>query len=194
MIMADGKKILEDDAPRPAHKIKFDALRNALYHTYRRAYLDGLNRGLSFFVVLFGATAAADVEKLTKIPPEIAAAIAALAGLFQLVFDLGGLARTHEFLQRRFYELLAEVSKNLDADPRQRAEWDVKLNEFYAEEPPMMRALDAIAYNAAWESLGKPSHLLKITAWQSLMRNLIAFNSAIFPNREPVASASAGSA
>lgn len=85
----------------------------------------------------------------------ISAAVATLAGLLQLVFDFGGRARTHEFLQRRFYELIAEISETKNPKEDDLLRWEAALNRLYSEEPPPMRALDAIAYNAAVDALDR---------------------------------------
>lgn len=132
--------------------LHFDALRSAIYHSSRRRFLDLLNRTLSFVVVASGSVA---LVALWYDPPWFAAA-AALAGLLQLVFDFGGEARSHEFLQRRFYELIAEITETLDATDQDLVRWKATLIRLYGEELPPMRALDAIAYNAAVDSLGYP--------------------------------------
>jgi hypothetical protein len=105
-----------------------------------------------------------------------------MAGLLQLVFDFGGKARTHEFLQRRFYELTADIAEVEKPSPSKVGEWEATLNRLYAEEPPPMRAMDAIAYNAAIESLGSDkSKRIDVNWWQSLNRHWFPFNGAPFP-------------
>ncbi|RUX97440.1 MULTISPECIES: hypothetical protein [unclassified Mesorhizobium] len=166
---------------REPSKINFDALRNAIYHTARRNYYDLLNRMMSLIVVAAGAGAVADFERNLASPAALAFA-ATMAGLLQLVFDFGGRARTHEFLQRRFYELTADIAEVEKPTPLKVRTWEATLNRLYAEEPPPMRAMDAIAYNAAAESLGSDkSKRIKVTWWQSLNRYWWAFNGAEFP-------------
>jgi len=43
-----------------------------------------------------------------------------------------------------------------------------------------MRALDAVAYNAACDSIGKGSERVKISFWQSLLRHIYPFNGTEF--------------
>jgi hypothetical protein len=81
---------------------KFDALRNAIYHSSRRRFFELLNRSLSFLVVISGTAAVANLHSLE---PRWLAAMAAIIGALQLVFDFGGRARIHEVLQRRYFEL-----------------------------------------------------------------------------------------
>lgn len=128
---------------------RFDALRSALYHTERRRFLDFLNRTINFIVVLLGASAAAkwaDVLKFSGVWIEFG--IVAFSTL-QLVFDFGGSARVHEFLQRRFYEILGEIEASKSDNDEVMRKWSAKLIALSADEPMTMRALDAIAYNKA---------------------------------------------
>ncbi|MER9638348.1 hypothetical protein [Mesorhizobium sp. M0228] len=165
---------------RELSKINFDALRNAIYHSSRCNYYDFLNRLMSLLVVAAGAGAVADFEKFFA-SPALLAFVATMAGLFQLVFDFGGKARTHEFLQRRFYELTADIAEAEKPTTAKVRDWEATLNRLYAEEPPPMRAMDAIAYNAAAESLGSDkSKRIDVTWWQSLNRHWYAFNGASF--------------
>ena len=167
---------------RTIDDIRFDALRNAIYHSSRGGFLNTLNRFLSFVVVVTGAAAVADLGREEwGFPPAAFAAIATVAAALQLVFDFGSRARTHEFLQRRFYEIAADVSEAQSPSEAEIKRWDATLKRLYAEEPPPMRALDAISYNAAVESLGwAKERRLRVSWWQSLFRQVWAFNQAAF--------------
>lgn len=166
--------------------VRFDALRNAIYHTERRTFLDLLNRLLNFLVIILGtgvigkAALQGHTETLWL---EIGVVFFAT---LQLVFDFGGRARAHEFLQKRYYELLAEMeSENLDSEPF-KIKWSCKLLTLAGDEPMAMRALDALAYNKALSALvGDPDTLLqhrqRVTWWQRRMRHIFAFHSAAFP-------------
>src|SRR4051794_24176719 len=94
---------------------RFDALRNALYHTERKAFLDIINRSLNLIVILLGASVAGKAFKLVHIEENWLELGVIFFATVQLVFDLGGRARDHQFLQRRYYELLSEMEgENLD--------------------------------------------------------------------------------
>lgn len=163
--------------------IRFDALRNAIYHSSRQRFMDTQNRILSFVVVAAGTAAVGDLGSVIGISSKMFAAAGAIAGLLQLVFDLGSKTRTHEFLQRRFYELVARLSEIAETDEALIASAEADLNRLYAEEPPPMRALDAVAYNAASESLGANKRV-KIEWYQALLKQWWAFYSAEFPYEE----------
>jgi len=168
---------------RKLSDVKFDALRNAMYHSARRGFLDTLNKSLSFVIVAAGTTAVGDLgAKIGFGSVQFYAAVAALAGALQLVFDFGVRARTHEFLQRRYFEITAQISNMSTPSEADINRWDSELQRLYSEEPPPMRALDAIAYNEACESLGYSSgKRVKITWYQSLLRQFYPFHESEFP-------------
>jgi hypothetical protein len=125
---------------------KFDALRNSIYHVARKEHYDALNRTLNFLVIIFGAGVAGKVSEHLHVEGvwlELGVLVFATA---QLTFDFGSKARTHEFLQRRYADLLAELELETTPNP---AKWNSKLHTIAGEEPMPMRALDALAYNAA---------------------------------------------
>ena len=125
---------------------KFDALRNAIYHTARKQFYDFLNRLLNFLVIIFGAGVAGKASELFHIRELWLEFGALLFATSQLTFDFGYKARTHEFLQRKYNEMLAEIELETTPDP---ARWNAKLYTIASDEPMPMRALDALAYNAA---------------------------------------------
>lgn len=133
--------------------IRFNVLRNALYHTARRLRFERLNRFMNFAVVLLGAAAFSDILKGLSISQHwIGAAVAAIAAA-QLAFDLGGMARTHQQLQRDYYNLLADIEVTIHPDEQQCAQWYASMVRIAADEPPIMRAVDAKAYNDAHASM-----------------------------------------
>lgn len=128
---------------------KFDALRNAIYHSARKSFFDFLNRSLNFLVIIFGAGVAGKVSEIFHVRElwlEFGVLVFATA---QLTFDFGFRARTHEFLQRKYHEMLADIELETDVDIQK---WNSKLQTIAADEPMPMRALDALAYNAALDA------------------------------------------
>jgi hypothetical protein len=156
---------------------KFDALRNAIYHTSRRRFFELLSRTLSFFIVASGTAAVANLKILE---PRIAAAGAAVIGALQLVFDFNGRARTHEILQRKYYDLVAEIDGIQSPSDEQIVKWQAALNRIYADEPPPMRALDAIAYNAACRNMGYDSNPKHVNLWQVALSQVYSFPNTNF--------------
>jgi hypothetical protein len=113
--------------------------------------LDRWNRWFNFAVILLGATAMSDFMRhagLDALQGVIGAAVAAV-GAAQLVFDFGGKARDHQSLQRDYYHLLAEIEEKIDANKSDIARWWAQMTRIAGDEPPMLRALDAKAFNDA---------------------------------------------
>lgn len=165
---------------------RFDALRNALYHTARGRFLDALNRLFNFLVIVSGAAVVgkfAQFVTFNEIYIELAIVVIAT---IQLVFDYGGRACTHLFLQKRYYELLAEIETSPDADDENvKRAWSAKLLTIAADEPLPMRALDALAYNTALDALINDQDELKryrlhVWFWQRWLKHLFAFQGTQF--------------
>jgi hypothetical protein len=131
--------------------IRFNVLRNALYHTSRRLTLDRWNRWFNFLVILLGAEAVTKFLTIFDIYIASSAigALVATVGAAQLVFDFGGRARDHQNLQRDYYHLLAEIEADPVADEIKVANWVAQMTRISGDEPPVLRALDAKAYNDA---------------------------------------------
>lgn len=154
--------------------VKFDALRNALYHSARRSALETMNRMINLVVIVAGAAAVSDLFGPTFDVRWFALA-ATIAGAFQLVFDFGGRAKEHAFLQKRFYDVVAEIEKSSTATEQDICRWRGDLVTIYADEPPTMRVLDAIAYNNAGDALDMPMRI-KVDFVRSALRHFLPFN------------------
>lgn len=137
-----------------ADGIRFNALRNALYHTARRRFYERLDRVFTFAVIALGTVAVSDVLAARGISQGEIAAVIAIAGALQLVFGFGGQARDHQALQRDYYRLLGEIEAVVAPGQEDIARWRGELVRITADEPPMMRAVDAKAYNDAIDGLG----------------------------------------
>jgi hypothetical protein len=166
----------------PLFEAKFDALRNAVYHTARKNFYDAFNRLLNFLVIVLGAAVAGKVSKLFPIEElwlEFAVLIVATA---QLTFDFGFKARTHEFLQRKYHEMLAD----LELDPSSELQkWKSKLQTIAADEPMPMRALDALAYNAAidatyFDANERAKNRVWVPVSHRLLKNFLARNGYLY--------------
>lgn len=138
--------------------IRFNTLRNALYHTARRRNLERGSRVFSFLIVVLGATAAADVLAIAGIDRTLPAFAIAVIGALQLVFDFGRQARDHQSLQREYYFLLAEIEAETEPTDQHCAEWYSRMIRIAADEPPVLRALDAKAYNDALDAIDEHDH------------------------------------
>ena len=168
--------------------IRFNALRNALYHSARRRSLERCNRWFNFIVVILGTAAFGDLLVMTPIDPRWLGAAVAAVGALQLVFDFGSQARDHQLLQRDYYQLLAEVEAVIDATPEMCADWTGRLTKISAEEPPIFRALDAKAYNDALDALEtfSQSERIHIPLYQRLLGGVMSFDGYNYRKRAEI--------
>lgn len=134
--------------------IRFNVLRNALYHTARRLTYERWARWLNLVVVLLGAAAMGDLFAHFGLDRIWAGFGVAFAGAIQLVFDFNGAARDHQALQRDYYNLLADVEAAVDPDKEAIARFYSRMIRITGEERPTMKAVDARAYNDAIDATG----------------------------------------
>jgi len=158
---------------------KFDALRNAIYHVARRNYFDLLNRLLNFVVIILGAGVAAKSAELFHVKELSLEFGVLIAATMQLTFDFGYRARTHEILQMKYYEMLADIELDPAPNPNR---WFAKLHTIAAGEPMPMRALDALAYNAALDATTSDPEIRKenrlfVPFMHRRLRHIFAFHS-----------------
>jgi hypothetical protein len=162
----------------PLFAPKFNALRNAIYHSARKSFFDSLNRRLNFLVIILGAGVAGKISdrfQMRELWLEFGVVIFATA---QLTCDFGYRARTHEFLQRKYHEMLADIELEESPDLRK---WNSKLQTIAADEPMPMRALDALAYNAALDATtsdpaARFADRIHVPFWHRMLKNLVARN------------------
>ncbi|RWC58889.1 hypothetical protein [Mesorhizobium sp.] len=133
--------------------VRFNALRNAMYHTGRRMAYERWNRFFNFLVVILGTAATGGIITWIGVDPIWPAGAVAAVGAAQLVFDFGRSARDHQALQKEYYNLLADVEAVIEPTDDQLATWNSRMVRIAGDEPPTLRALDAKAYNDACDAL-----------------------------------------
>ncbi|GAB5432211.1 MAG: hypothetical protein EpisKO_15810 [Epibacterium sp.] len=138
-------------------RLKFEALRSALYHDMCETRLARLHRFLTFLTVLggSGAVVALGAEGIevswigsVTLGQVFGIAIAAIASI-QLVWDFSGAARDHRELRRKFYALLARLER-AEVFPDEVSSEMVLL---YAEEPGLRKRINRLAHNQAGRSI-----------------------------------------
>ena len=147
--------------------VEFRCVRNAAYHEDREMHYARIHRFLMFVVVAVGtASIGASLVQENRYAT-IGTAIAVLAGLFDLLWDIDGMARLHSSLRRRCFDLLARLEANESLEAI-RAEYI----RIIADEPPAMNAVNALAFNSAVDALGRPpEQKCKLEPWQVLFRH-----------------------
>lgn len=165
--------------------VHFNALRNALYHTGRRRFFLRWNRVFTFLIILLGTAAFSDTfgslrplgDQFPTIA-QIAAFLTATIGALQLVIDFGGNARDHHQLHRRYNDISAAIKETVTPDWAQVGKWEAELDRITSDEPPVMMAADAVAYNQAANSLGVSKRDLLVIPWHHLpFRNFLSYAS-----------------
>lgn len=135
-------------------------------------------------ITVFSGTAAA-ATALTELPNSYSIAFGfavAVAGTIDLVLDLAGKARLHANIRSRLFGLLADLEICADSE-QELKQLRRRLTQLYGEEPPTMRALDALMWNQAAMSLGLdrvPGGQLKVDWFESMLRHLWAFHTKTF--------------
>lgn len=165
---------------------RFDALRNAIYHAERRTFFDTLNKALNFLVIIFGAGVAGKAAHLLHVEDLVLEMGVLLFATIQLVFDFGSRARDHDYLQRRYYEMLSKMEREVDDSEIALRLRSAELLSIAADEPMPMRALDALAYNKALSAVVTDPETVQayrqyVSFWQKRFRHVVAFHSATFP-------------
>jgi hypothetical protein len=130
------------------------------------------------FVVVASGTAA--LSPFTHSYPFLFPAITTLTGLIDLVFDVSGKARLHAALRKQIFGVLADADGSSDINALER-----RLTLIYADEPPCIYAVNAVAYNNAMISYGRPrKHFMKIDFWPRFLRNWWPFAANSFKTYE----------
>lgn len=164
--------------------IRFNVLRNALYHVARRRSLERINRFFNFMVIALGTAAVADLVSVFdwRVPTEAFGAAIAIVGALQLVFDFGRAARDHQALQREYYNLLADIEAVIAPDQNQLAEWYSRMIRISADEAPVLKAIDAKAYNDAIDALEwDREQRLVVPWWHKPLAGVVSFEGVEYP-------------
>jgi hypothetical protein len=132
-------------------------------------------------VLIGGSGAVALIAAASSVWTVVLSIVAAVAAASDAAFGWVVLARDHADLARRFYDVLAAVENGCDSEADCRR-LRGSLVTLYGDELPPMRAVDAVAYNAAQRSLyGDDGKRLRVRWWESAFRHLWPFSGADFP-------------
>ncbi len=167
--------------------VRFNVLRNALYHQARRRFLERTSRVLNLAIILLGAATVSDILGAFVAPGWMGLGVA-VAGALQLVYDFSRRAAEHAAFQREYFRLLAEIDETPEPTPGTVARWRAGMLRITAEEPPVLRAVDAIAYNAAVDALELPEgERLVLPFWMPPLAHLCGFDGYRFRKQAELA-------
>lgn len=172
-----------NDFEKKLKGIKFDVTRNIMYHGAREGFYGGLHKSVMFLTTFFGTGAAIVV---LKEGPELLSVtlglLVAVASTLDLVIDLSGSARLHNGLRQRYFALMGELEDCVDESADLSA-INKRIYALYGEEPPQLRALDAICWNQTRLALYPEvqfGDLIHIKWNESFFRHVWAFSDSKF--------------
>lgn len=178
--LPDGSSEAEEVTTRiiPLDEIEGHVVRQIRYHEARVRFLDFWRRAFDFLVVVLGAGAVSAAAGEGTLAGTIIGISLAAIGALQLVAGFSEKAGEHASLKRRFCGVLAEITEargEPDGGARRLPKITKKWTAIWADEPPTMHVLEAIAHNAARRSLEyklDEATLIDIGRWHSWTRNL----------------------
>lgn len=158
---------------------EIECLNSARYHEDRETFFSFVNKGALFLIVLSGTAA---LSPLKEHHPFIFPLLITVLGLLNLVFDVSGKARLHAGLKKDVFLILADVKAGADL-----AKLRKRLTLVYADEPPVMYAVSAVAYNGAMTSRDRPSrYLMNVSSWARFWRHIWPYTANSFKRFEEV--------
>lgn len=158
---------------------RFELLRVAVYHDEMMRWHSMLARWINLLTILLGTSAFAGFAGQRAEIAQVSALMVAVAGALGLVFDFGGRARVHLDMKRRACAALADLEKgNLSS-----AEVQAEIISMFADEPPEMRAVGALAHNQAGRTVfGDAFTKVRVRWLERRLRHIMAFRSREFPD------------
>jgi hypothetical protein len=160
-------------------RLKFVALRNAHYHMAREKWFVWWDRIITYLIILAGTGV---VSSFLNSSALLGFLIAALGGA-QLVFDCAGGARIHNGLRKRYLEMAASIERQEACDDVFCRKIDALHANIMMDEPPVYRALEALAHNQITDALlGKDGEKDKSpTKWYHwILRHVYTFPDSGF--------------
>lgn len=164
----------------PISELQHRCLRNAAYYEDREAHFDRLHKFVLFLIVISGSAAFPQVITplgIDWLTPELALAVASIAGLCDLVFDIAGKARQHATLRWRALDIYAGThTQTCDVEALEAA-----IARLYTDEPPTMKVVNLLADNTAARALdGDKREIWIVPFWSRLLRHWCRYSGTDF--------------
>jgi len=156
-------------------KLLFSVRRSVRYHHRRTLFFDRFHKTSTFLSALSGTATLASV--LAKAGPAWTLTFAAAVAVFSvsdLVVETARLARVHNDLLKKFFELEKEIVNSKNSDPEAVAKFKTRRLDIEINEPPALKVLDSICHNELMRALGyDKSDFLEIKWYQRLFAQFI---------------------
>jgi len=163
----------DDSLLKEYNKLLFGVRRSIRYHNRRRLFFDRLHKISTFLSALSGTATFASV--LAKAGPFWTLTFAASVAVFSaadLVLNTSEKARLHHDFARNFFELEKEMIKCENPSQEDISRFTLRRLDIEAEEPPVLKVLDAICHNELLRALGYDrSYYADIKWYQRLFAN-----------------------
>lgn len=132
----------------------FEVDRSVRYHESRVRHYERWHRTTAACGLLFGSAAIYAILKLDGDMAIIAAAIVTSMSVIDLVAGTTEKAALHRDLSRRFIQLNRKIIRCLHPTRADLAKWQARKLAIEMDEPPVMRALDALIYGEVVKARG----------------------------------------
>jgi len=156
-------------------KLLFSVQRSVRYHHRRTLFFDRFHKTSTFLSALSGT--ATLVSVLAKAGPGWTLTFAAAVAVFSvsdLVVETARLARVHNDLSKKFFELEKEIVNSENSNPETVSTFKIKRLDIEINEPPPLKVLDSICHNELLRALGyDKSELLEIKWYQRLFSQFV---------------------
>jgi TIR domain len=173
----------QEESGRILFNLRFDLIRNALYHTDEQFFFSKLHQTIQVVIVLAStALFIATSFTFSSIFGTIVAGTVVTLATVDLVFDFSGRARLHSSLRQRYLGLLEQFERK-SLTTQFAAQTQEAIYQLQGEEPPLNYCVEALAWNRARISMGLPTHesdLIAVNWWQRLLRHVIRFSPEHF--------------
>lgn len=143
------------DVERGSHDLLFGVRRSARYHNRRRMFFDRLHKITVSLSIIFGsATVSVALSQAGRPWVSALAAMVAVFGAIDLVFDAPQFARLHNDLARKFIDLEKEMVILPSLTGEHIRSFTAKRLEIESEEPPVLRVLNILCHNELMRAMG----------------------------------------
>ena len=145
------------DPTSPWDDLLFGVRRSVRYHMRRQRFFERWHLVTSAIAVIFGsATVTMLLTDLGRWWIAGAAVIITVFSAVDLVVGTSKAARLHNDLARRFISLEKEITTVADATDEDVRRFTSGRLEIEADEPPILRVLDALCHNELMRAMGYP--------------------------------------
>lgn len=171
-----------------AWNLRFSVDRSMRYHARRRAFYDWMHKLAMLSIIVLGSAAVARYDA------QIAGFLVAVVGALDLVFAPSVKAREHDFLRRRFSDLMSQIVTCAQPTQETLNKWKTERLAIESDEPPIYWAVEASCYNETSEAYGKHQEAhVKLRWYHLLLMNVWRFEEGHFPFDTPASSEDAHS-